>query len=527
MDAVDVISRLEDGLAPLAIRTNKAWWDVNTDATAERERVRIDAEVALTDFLADPGLLQAVEDARAAVADPILVRQLDLLRNWSLPHQVPDEIRRRIIEIEASVESDYATHRGVVDGRELDDNELKRILRTSTVTAERREAWEASKTIGAVVAERVRELARLRNEAATSLGFRDWFALAVETMEMDEGKLFATLDETDRVTREPFAAWKAGVDRLIAARYGIAVDELRPWHYDDPFFQEVPSAGAIDLDEVFAGRDVVALAGRTFGDLGLDVEGILDRSDLYPRDGKCQHAFCMDVDRSGDIRVLANVADDRYWAETMLHELGHAVHNAGFDGALPWLLRDSHLTVTEGVAILMGRLASDPAWLAEVVGVSGSADAMAPRLRAFLAADLLVFTRWVLVMTSFERALYADPEADLDAIWWELVSRYQLVTPPDARRAPDWAAKIHIACAPVYYHTYLYGNLVASQVHEMLVRDAGGLVGRPEAGRLLVERVFAPGESLRWDRLVESATGAPLSARAYAAQITAGIAAGA
>ena len=65
-------------------------------------------------------------------------------------------------------------------------------------------------------------------------------------------------------------------------------------------------------------------------------------------------------------------------------------------------------------------------------------------------------------MTNFERAFYADPEADLDATWWDLVARYQLLTPPEGRSAPDWAAKIHVACAPVYYHTYLYGNLVAS-----------------------------------------------------------------
>ena len=66
--------------------------------------------------------------------------------------------------------------------------------------------------------------------------------------------------------------------------------------------------------------------------------------------------------------------------------------------------------------------------------------------------------------------------------WWELVERFQLVAPPAGRRAPDWAAKIHIACAPVYYHTYLYGQIVASQLAATLERECGGLVDRPEAG---------------------------------------------
>jgi len=136
-----------------------------------------------------------------------------------------------------------------------------------------------------------------------------------------------------------------------------------------------------------------------------------------------------------------------------------------------------------------------------------------------------VFTRWVLVMTNFERAFYADPEADLSTLWWELVSRYQLVTPPPERSEPDWAAKIHVACAPVYYHTYLYGNLVASQLRATLERDAGGLVGRPEAGRLLTEQLFGPGESVRWDALLARATGEPLTAVHLAHDITAGLAA--
>jgi peptidyl-dipeptidase A len=206
--------------------------------------------------------------------------------------------------------------------------------------------------------------------------------------------------------------------------------------------------------------------------------------------------------------------------DTMLHELGHAMFNAGYDETLSWLLRDSHLVVTEGIAILMGRLASDADWLERVLGVdAGEVAGISGELRAARAAELLVFTRWVLVMTNFERSLYADPESDLDARWWELVARFQLLTPPERRTSPDWAAKIHVACAPVYYHTYLYGHLVASQLAATLERECGGIVGRPAAGKLLGERVFAPGLSLRWDRLIEQATGEPLTAAHFGREI--------
>ena len=521
-----VVSNAVDRLRPLHHAASLSWWEANVAATEENERRRVEAELALSDAMADPELFGEVGDARGSTEDGQTARQLDLLHASLLPNQVPSALRHRIVELEAKVESTFAQHRGVVGGRPVDDNEIKRILRVSDDEDERREAWEASKTVGAAVADDVRELARLRNEAARSLGYRDWFALALATSEMDEERLVATLEECDRLTADSFARWKETTDASLAGRFGVAVSELRPWHYEDPFFQEVPAAGGVDLTEVFAGKDVVALARDTYTRMGIETAPILDRSDLFARDGKSQHAFCIDVDREGDVRVLANVQPDRYWADTMLHELGHGSYDIGFDPSLPWLLRDCHLTMTEGMAILMGRLAQEADWLRDVAGVDADeAERLDGPLRAALAVELLVFTRWVLVMTNFERAFYADPEADLATVWWELVRRYQLVTPPVGRSEEDWAAKIHVACAPVYYHTYLYGHLVACQLRASLERVAGGLVGRPEAGAFLGERVFAPGESIRWDALLEQATGEPLTAAHAARFIERGFAA--
>ncbi len=511
-DVHEVVDRAEARLAPLLLEAGLAWWGSQVDATEETARRRERAELAWSDALADRELFDAVERARADGGTGDVARRLDLLSSAMLRHQVPSELRASIVELETSVDLRYSRHRGVVGSREVGDTEIKRILRHSEDTGERREAWEASKTVGSVVADDVRQLARLRNEAARALGHRDWFALALATDEVDDTKLATTLAEADRVTADPFARWKSALDERLAARFGCALTELRPWHYADPFFQETPPDGALDLDPYLEGTDIVALAQRTLEGVGLDVTGIIERSDLYPRDGKNQHAFCIDIDRRGDVRVFANLVQTQDSAETMLHELGHGVYDLGFADDLPWLLRSTHLVATEASALLFGSLVRSCDWLEQVLGLSaGETAELAGSLRAARAAELLVFTRWVLVMNAFERALYADPDGDLDALWWELVERYQRVTPPHDRSAPDWAAKIHIAVSPVYYHTYLYGAIVALQLAAWLEEAAGGIVDRLEAGSLLREWFFASGESIRWDRLVERATGAPLS----------------
>ena len=146
---------------------------------------------------------------------------------------------------------------------------MKILLKKSSNLKLRMKVMLKTKTVGAEVAGDVRELARLRNRAAHTLGFRDWFALSVAMAEMDEDKLIATVDEADRATAEPFARWKAELDDRLAARFACGTGDLRPWHYADPFFQDVPAEGGVDLNGYFAGRDLVELTTRTFDGLGL------------------------------------------------------------------------------------------------------------------------------------------------------------------------------------------------------------------------------------------------------------------
>ena len=116
-------------------------------------------------------------------------------------------------------------------------------------------------------------------------------------------------------------------------------------------------------------------------------------------------------------------------------------------------------------------------------------------------------------MFNFERELYADPERDdLNALWWDLVERLQMVERPPGRDEPDWAAKIHIAVAPVYYHNYVLGHLISAQLRNHLDTHItrGPFYEHEVAGRYLVEASFGPGARENWRDTVLRATGEPL-----------------
>ncbi|MFN2389878.1 MAG: M2 family metallopeptidase [Actinomycetota bacterium] len=516
-----LVANLTERLHALETAFYRAYWDSQVSATPENERRRAELEVELRRARGDPEALAAVETALGEPHhDPVFRRQLEVLKLSLTEDQMEEARRAEIVELSSAVENDFAAHRPELDGKPVSDNDIEEILKTSNDEAERRAAWDASKQIGAIVADRVRELARLRNQSARDLGFADFYRMSLELQEIPERWLFDLLDEVEALTTVPFARWKGELDDKLRARFGV--DQLYPWHYADPFFQQAPPDGTVNLDRVLQDADAPAFARATFARWGIDISDVLAVSDLYPRPGKCQHAFCIDIDRSGkDVRVLANVVPGERWVEVMLHECGHAAYDLCIDPRLPYLLHDvAHTFVTEAIALLSGRLVHDARWLTEVAGVDRrEVDVVADRLRRAEPTQSLLLARWILVMAHFERELYADPETDLDALWWELVAQLQLVTPPPDRKAPDWAAKIHIAAAPVYYHNYLLGDLLASQLKDTLERSCGGLVDGSGVGALLRERIFRPGSVLRWDALIEQATGKPLSPEHFAREV--------
>ena len=163
----------------------------------------------------------------------------------------------------------------------------------------------------------------------------------------------------------------------------------------------------------------------------------------------------------------------------------------------------------------------DPAWLVDIAGVpEQDANDLAPRLAAQDTASLLAFARWCLTIVRFEQRFYADPQQDLNRVWWDLEEQCQEVPRPEHRDAPDWAAKVHVATAPVYYHKYLYGRLFSAQLTRMMDDHLGGWwTGRSTTGDYIKRELFMPGARYPWPELVDRVTGAHLGVDAFAAAV--------
>jgi peptidyl-dipeptidase A len=513
---------------PLYIERELASWQAETTGTDAAFKREADAEDALNNLHSDRQVFATIKSLRAGgkVRDPVLARLLDVMYRSFLPAQVDPDIQRKIVVLQTEAVQIFNTHRGSLNGKPVTENDVRDILAHTTDSALAEQAWKAYMDVGAEVRPQLDMLVKLRNEQARSVGFSNFYDMNLALNEIDKDEMFALFDKLDELTRPEFVRLKAEIDAARAAHFGIPVKQLRPWHYGDLFFQESPPIQPVDLDAIYRDRDLLALARTYYDSIGLPVEDILARSDLYEKSGKSPHAFSVDIDRAGDVRILCNLRPTLMWADTVLHELGHAVYDEHIRRDLPFAMRTpSAALTTEGVALMFGAMSKNEDFLVRVVGLDPDRDAETIKAaRDALRLEKIVFSRWAQVMVRFEYGMYSNPNQDLSKLWYDLRQRYQLINPPDEPGRPDYGAKYHIVTTPAYYHSYMLGDLFASQLQVYLAREIARtdkplstcFFGRKEAGDYLRDAVFGPGALYPWNELTRRATGEPLTARYFA-----------
>jgi len=529
MDAQNLIDSLTTIIKPLMKESALAYW--NATATGEDRYYEQYAEldIALTKIYSNPETFKKLKTYQnSRIKNPELARQVEVLYNSFLANQTDPALLNQITKLSTEVEQRFNTFRAKIDGKQVSGNDIKDILSKSTDLKLRKKAWEASKQVGPLVEEDFLKLVQLRNESARAVGFNNFYEMQLIIGEQDPAEIDRIFTELDNDTRQPFIAVKNEIDQTLAKRFGITIEELRPWHYADPFFQEAPVVTEINLDKYYEDQDVVELARKFYDSIGINVDQILANSDLYERENKYPHAYCTDIDHEGDVRVMMNVKPTESWMSTSLHELGHAVYDLKQDYSAPFFLRGpAHSFTTEAIAIFFERLSKNPGWMQAALNLSDEqiqeiVDLTAKTMRM----EKLIFARWSLVMLNFEKELYANPEQDLNKLWWDLVEKYQMVKRPENRDMPDYAAKIHVCLYPVYYHNYQLGGMLAAQFRNAIAVRQGledvseiRYMDNPEIGRYFVENVFIPGNRYRWDEMIIRATGEKLTSKYFVEQL--------
>lgn len=526
------LDNIESDLKQVYTKYTEAYFNATISGKEEDYAKSAEFEMELNKLYSDKVIFEKLKQYKEddLLTNDTLKRALTVLYNSYAAKQIDTNFLNQITKKSSEIEKKFATFRAKIGGageKLVTDNEIEDILKNETNSEKLQEAWLAHKEIGNVVAKDVIDLVKLRNKAAQELGYDNYHQMTLILGEQDPEELDSFFDELDNLTRKSFSNLKSEIDDFLSKKYNIDKNLLMPWHYQNRYFQEAPEIYNVDLDKYFKDVNIEKKTIEYFAGIGTPIDDMVAKSDLYEKDGKYQHAYCIDIDRDKkDVRVVCNITQTQRWMETMLHEYGHGVYQKYVGEGLPWSLKvPTHTFTTEGIAMLYGRMAMSAEWLQDMKIISNEeAKTISTECRKKLKLQQLVFSRWVQVVYRFEKEMYANPNQDLNKLWWDLVEKYQMMKRPSNRNSPDWATKIHIALYPCYYHNYLLGEIFASQfyhhINTKIIKskngEHSGFVGNKKSAEFLLNKVYKVANLYDWKEMIKQATGEEFTPKYYA-----------
>src|SRR4029079_632057 len=118
-ESQDLVETLTDRLAPLDRELGLAWWEAATPAPAAADERRAAADLARREFLADHDTFAAVREQLTANDHgdngDHTTRALELLADTMVPHQVPADLLRALVDLETAVDARFTAYRADLD----------------------------------------------------------------------------------------------------------------------------------------------------------------------------------------------------------------------------------------------------------------------------------------------------------------------------------------------------------------------------------------------------------------------------
>jgi hypothetical protein len=349
------------------------------------------------------------------------------------------------------------------------------------------------------------DAARIDRDAVVTLGAANYYELYRRFgFRLDELAAECTelLDATERT-------WEEVGDRAFRTRLGLGLADARPW--DVARLLRAP-----EWDRAYRPDAMLPALEATLHDLGVDLRAQDNvHLDLEQRPGKSPRAFCAPIEVPGRVMLVIQPIGGRDDWEALFHEAGHAEHFAHTSAELPMEARRlGDMAVTEGWAMLLQHLVTEPAWLERRLDVPRVAE-----LANEGATMLLYFVRRYCAKLLYEIEFFqAEDVAAMRPRYAELLT--------EALKFPAAAENYLADIDGSFYVTgYLRSWAFEAQLRDFLRGEFGtAWFARRDAGDLLRE-LWSLGQRPTADELLRDVTGAELEMAAVADRIREGLAA--
>ena len=143
----------ERKVKPMMKEVNLAYWDAAKSGKSEDYEKVGELTLKIRKIYTDEFDFDFLKDKKESgqVQRAILARQLDILYNAYLENQIEPELLKKIVDLGMEIEKNFSVFRAKIAGEEVTNNQIKEILKDETDSVKKKQAWQASKQVGAVV----------------------------------------------------------------------------------------------------------------------------------------------------------------------------------------------------------------------------------------------------------------------------------------------------------------------------------------------------------------------------------------
>lgn len=492
-------------LYPIILKLNISDWNFYINSTNENLEIMTKNSDEYRALWQDENLYKEFLKLKDVELNKHEKKQLkDIIKSFEEELNSGEDLKQ-LRDKENEIAKKYNSYVPKIDGKETTKVEISEILQKEKDVDLRKKAYEANIIGGDLIAEDLREFAKLRNEYAKKQGFSNYFEYKLkDSYEVD-------INELEKLLNDVYNKTLPIIKNIINKEQEnlkkvFNVEDLKPYHYG--FLSEDKPEKKVN-DYITTKEQMVDLAKKAYKGMGYDIDKLQQEGkltlDLFPRKNKNTHGFCFGIDEGSDARILANLTNNAYSLETLTHELGHCVYTLDNSKDLPFFDRDEYPAMTEAVAMMMQDLQKRENVFKGIV----NNDVLNEYKQTFIENEINFITK-ALTIINFEKEMYKNPDQDLKQLWHDMKVKYQM---RDKKEELDngWATIPHYLSHPAYYQNYFRATIIKAQMYNYLREKLGNITENSKTAEVLKEELFKYGISMEENELIENFTGKKLS----------------
>lgn len=456
------------------------------------------------------------------ITDPQLCREALLMHNMFLDSQIGQERLDSLIAMEMSLKGAYNRKITYRDSA-YSFNDFFSLYREPRTSDELREMWYARAAGCEHIANQSLTLIKKKNKIARELGYKDYFDMSLAQIEVEPQLLCDILDEMDSITRPIYLDMKQYLNKALSERLGCKPEELRVWHYQSEYAFKTTFSDFIDFNEYAKNIDIEDFTKKYYKSVGIELGELFERSRLADQKDN-PHFFMIDIDNSGDVRLIGNLKPEFYTIKGIIHVAAHAAYEINISNELPYVMRLVNYNLSEGIAALFTNLIANRQWLEAYFDIRPEdQQKLTKQQDAYQRVQQLVKMRNLIMSIRFIKKMYEAPDSDLNGLYGEMLQEYMFIPVTEKWNKPYWAVDPQKATGSVHTTSFIISELIAAQLHRhyahKLYPDQNpwqvAFTNNPQFGKLLISDIFVHGNSIPWNQLLEQVTGEKLTSRYY------------